>query len=100
LIFRRLSLNYLKIGQMTEPSLEFEKRVRLSFASVKPRRVFRGCKVAEQDGTTIVRIYSHDPQFPNLTPTPYQLFRFDVASGNLSPLSSEEAALFTIKNYK
>jgi len=62
--------------------------------------VFRHCKVADVGGALGVRIYSHDVRFPNLTPTPYQTFLFDADSGTLNLLSGEEAALFTISNYK
>ena len=85
---------------MTEPSPELEERVRLSFARLEPNRVFRGCEVAEQSGAVIVRIYSDQMGLPGGRPTPYQLFRFNSDTGDLSPLSSEDAAPFTIKNYK
>ena len=85
---------------MTDPSPELQQRVSLSFAQQHPQRLFRGCKVADVGGALVVRIYSHDARFPILMPTPYQVFRFDPDSGSLSLLSGEEAAPFTISNYK
>jgi hypothetical protein len=86
--------------RMTDPSPELQQRVSLSFAQQHPQRLFRGCKVAAVGEALVVRIYSHDAGFPNLIPTPYQIFRFDSDSGSLSPLSGEEAAPYTIPNYK
>ena len=85
---------------MTEPSPELEQRVSLSFSQQHPQRLFRGCKVADVGGALVVRIYSHDARFPNLMPTPYQVLRFDPDSGSLSLLNGEQAAPFTITNYK
>src|SRR5438874_397300 len=77
---------------MTTPSPELEQQVRLSFCRLEPQRVFRSCKVAEDQRGMVVRIYSHGPGFLRVIPTPYQVFRFDSASGILSPLSGEDAA--------
>ena len=85
---------------MTDPAPELEQQVRLSFVREYPLRLFRGCKVAEVGRALVVRIYSHDAQSPNLMPTPYEVFRFDPYSGSLRLLSGEEAAPFTIPNYK
>jgi len=85
---------------MTDPSPELEQHVRASFAQIEPERVFRGCKVAEQAGAVIVRIYSHAKRFTNLMPTPYQVYRFNPPKGTLSALSREEAAPYVIPNYK
>lgn len=85
---------------MNEPSPELQERVRTIFAQRESERVFRGCKVAEDGGTLVVRIYSHQARFQNVIPTPYHIFRFDPASDGLSLLSAEEAAPFTIANYK
>jgi hypothetical protein len=85
---------------MTDASPELQQRVSSSFAQQHPHRLFRGCKVADVDGALIVRIYSHDARYPNLMPTPYQVFRFDPDSGTLSLLSGDQAAPFTIPNYK
>ncbi|MFO1482554.1 MAG: hypothetical protein U1F71_04235 [Verrucomicrobiaceae bacterium] len=85
---------------MNEPSAELQERVRASFTQREPERVFRGCKVAEDGATLIVRIYSYRAQFPNIMPTPYQVYRFDPASDALTLLSAEEAAPYTIANYK
>jgi len=81
---------------MKDPSAELELRARLSFEQQQPLRLFRSCKVAEQDGEVVVRIDSHDKRFPDRKPTPYQVFRFDSDSGSLSLLSSEHAAPFTM----
>jgi hypothetical protein len=62
----------------------------------EPERLFRKRKVAEDGGTLVVRIHSHRAQFPNLIPTPYQVYRFDPASCALTLLSTEEALPFTI----
>jgi len=85
---------------MIDPSPELQQRLGSSFARQHPQRLFRGCKVADVGGVLVVRIYSHDARFPNLIPTPYQIFRFDPDSGSLSVLSGEQAAPFTIANYK
>jgi hypothetical protein len=85
---------------MNDPSPELVQRVQKSFAKQEPTRLFRGCKVTEHDGRVIVRIYSNDSRFPSLIPTPYQIFSFDGDSDSLSLLSGEEAAPFTIQNYK
>jgi hypothetical protein len=77
-----------------------QQRVSLSFGRQHPQRLFRGCKVADVGGVVAVRIYSNDVRFPHLIPTPYQVFRFDPNSDALSLLSGEEAAPFTIPNYK
>lgn len=85
---------------MTNPSPALLQRVSLRFAQQYPQRLFRGCKVADVAGGIVVRIYSHDARHPILMPIPYQVFRFDTDSGDLSLLSDEEAAPFAIPNYK
>ena len=85
---------------VTEPSPELERHVRESFAQKEPERIFVHCKVAEQGGKVFVRIYSHHQRFPNLMPTPYQVFRFDAATSTLIELNDEEAAPYKIQNYK
>jgi len=62
--------------------------------------VFRGCKVAREGEQTFVRIYSHRVGSEKLTPTPYEVSRFDGARGILTKPSEEEAARYSIPNYK
>jgi hypothetical protein len=86
--------------ELHDPSPELELHLRQSFARIEPERVFRGCKVADRTGAVVVRIYSHAKRFPNLVPTPYQIYRFDVSAGSLTVLSAEEAAPYVVRNYK
>jgi hypothetical protein len=85
---------------MSDPTPEFEETVRLAFARVEPSRVFRGCKVASEGPEMIVRVYSHCTGWEKLIPTPYQVFRFDSASGVLTPPSKEQAVRYSVSNYK
>ena len=85
---------------MTDASPELEQQVRESFARFEQGRMFQGCKVAEDERGTVVRIYSQSTQSPRVLPTPYQIFRFDRSDGTLSLLTGDDAAPYVIKIYK
>ena len=85
---------------MIDPTPELEEKVRLAFVQAEPKRVFRGCKVASEGSQMFVRIYCHCVGWEQLIPTPYQIFRFDAASGLLTPPSKNEDMHYSIPNYK
>jgi len=85
---------------MTDPSPELERIVEESYSRLEPKRVFRGCKVAEDESGIVVRIYSQSREHPPMWPTPFRIFRFDSATGALKALPAEEAARYKIENYK
>ena len=86
--------------QMTEPTSDLRRKVEASYSQLEPTRVFQGCKVAQDEKGIVVRVYSQPRKRPGVLPMPYRIFRFDPASGTLSPLTDEEAAPYWIKNYK
>jgi hypothetical protein len=85
---------------MDEPSSEFEEKVRRAFAAVEPARAFIGCKIASEGDQMFVRVYSQRIDSKRVMPAPYQVFRFDPASGALTTATKEEAARYFISNYK
>ena len=85
---------------MTDPTPELEEKVRLAFVQSEPARVFRGCKVENRGAQVFVRVYSHRAGWEKLIPTPYQVFRFDPTLSVLTAPSKEEAARYSILNYK
>ena len=85
---------------MTEPSPELEQRVRQAFARMHSERVFVDCKIAEDGGDIVVRLYSQRREEPKLMPTPYEVFRFDPIAGTLTPLTGADAAPYLIPQYK
>lgn len=85
---------------MTEPTPEFEAKVRIAFSQIEPARAFHGCKVAIEEKQVFVRIYSRADHQKRLMPTPYQVFRFDPELGLLTPPNDEELKRYTIPNYK
>ena len=85
---------------MTEPTPEFEAKVRIAFAQIEPERTFCGCKVAVEEKQSFVRVYSRSERQKALMPGPYQVYRFDLAAGLLSEPSKEESLRYAIPNYK
>jgi hypothetical protein len=71
-----------------------------SYSRLEPQRVFQGCKIAEDERYIVVRIYSQSRVRPMVMPPPYRIYRFDPATGSLTPLTAGESTPYTIQNYK
>jgi len=83
-----------------ELSPEIKSQIIAAFTAKEPNRDFQGLKVLQESGNLIIRIYSYKKPFLNLIPVPYQVYSFEIASGNLRELLGSELEPFVIHNYK
>lgn len=87
-------------GEMENAPPDLDSQVRSAYDRVEPGRFVTSCKFVARGPYLIVRISSHAYQGEPLLPPPYQIFRFDPTTGDLSSPSKDEIAEFKILNYK